>query len=162
MLDSSEVSLNQGEEGGIHLSRNSHFDLQDSTISNNVGHGINVSNNSLLDIWSASTITSNGGDGIRLFRDVYFELDGPVTVSGNTGRSLSMGEGTSLAGNPANLGVDSEVSCWSEMRRDPNDPDNPDKNQFSDFPILDLWNDDGSALPPISSNCRVNANFPSQ
>jgi len=159
MLDSSEVSQNQGEEGGIHLSRNSHFDLQDSTISNNVGHGINVSNNSLLDIWSASTITSNGGDGIRLFRDVYFELDGPVTVSGNTGRSLSMGEGTSLAGNPSNLGVDSEVSCWSGMWRDPNDPDNPDKNQYGDFPILDLWNDDGSALPPISSNCRVNANF---
>jgi len=159
MLDSSEVSQNQGEEGGIHLSRNSHFDLQDSTISNNVGHGINVSNNSLLDIWSASTITSNSGDGIRLFRDVYFELDGPVTVSGNTGRSLSMGEGTSLAGNPSNLGVDSEVSCWSGMWRDPNDPDNPDKNQYGDFPILDLWNGDGSALPPISSNCRVNANF---
>jgi hypothetical protein len=48
------------------------------------------------------------------------------------------------------------------MWRDPNDPDNPDKNQYGDFPILDLWNGDGSALPPISSNCRVNANFPSQ
>ena len=70
-----------------------------------------------------------------------------------------MGNDTSLAGNVDYLSVDSEVSCGSGMWVDPNDPNNSGKNQYGDRPTLDLWDNNGGTLPPISSNCRVNANF---
>ena len=150
--------IENNAEIGISGGHNSKLDLRNTTIRGNSGDGVDVTTKSIIDL-SSVEVSSNSGCGIALYRDVYLDVDGQLTISGNTNGSLCMGNDTTLAGNPANLSVDSEISCWSRMWKDPNDPTNPDKNQYSASPTLDLWDSNGASLPPISSNCRVHANF---